>query len=73
MTAQAQLFPNKPSHRLYVVTGEGEDANWRDIGAAWAHKDGKGFSISTAVIPLTGRIVLRVNEPKAKTDTGARA
>jgi hypothetical protein len=51
---------NRPTHRLFHVTGEGEQANWARIGAAWAHKDGKGFNIDLEYIPQKpGRIVLR--------------
>jgi len=49
----------KPTHRLYRVNGNGENASWTPIGAAWAHQDGKGFSISCDAVPLTGRIVIR--------------
>ncbi|MGA9580424.1 MAG: hypothetical protein WBR13_00465 [Allosphingosinicella sp.] len=49
----------RPTHRLYQVTGNGDDAFWREIGAAWPNKDGHGFSISYNVIPLHGRIVMR--------------
>ena len=52
--------PNRPSHRLFHVTGEGEQSNWTRIGAAWAHKDGKGFNIDLEYLPQkAGRIVLR--------------
>lgn len=72
MTTQTQLFPNKPSHRLFHVEGEGKTARWTEIGASWAHKDGKGFSINCGAIPLKGRIVMReAKEPKA--EDGARA
>ena len=51
---------NRPTHRLFHVTGEGEQANWTRIGAAWKHKDGKGFNIDLEYIPQkAGRIVLR--------------
>lgn len=49
----------KPSHRLYQVIGEGENANWNQIGAAWPNKDGKGFNIACDAVPLSGRMVLR--------------
>ena len=32
---------------------------WTEIGAAWLHKDGKGFSIKLQALPVDGRIVLR--------------
>ena len=49
----------KPSHRLYRVLGDGTDANWTPIGAAWPNKDGMGFNIMGDAVPLTGRLVLR--------------
>ncbi len=49
----------QPSHRLYVVKGEGEQARWIEIGAAWPNKDGNGFSISLDAAPIGGRLVMR--------------
>jgi len=57
---QPKLPGAKPSHRIYRVMGDGETANWTELGAAWVHKDGKGFSINCDAIPLTGRIVMRL-------------
>ncbi len=58
--SQPNLIPGrKPSHRIYRVNGEGKAASWTPIGAAWANRDGQGFSISCDAIPLTGRIVMR--------------
>ena len=49
-----------------------EQAPWTRIGAAWAHKDGKGFGLDLDLVPATGgRIVLRVNEPKQELETDA--
>lgn len=59
MTSQPSLLGRKPTHRLYRVSGEGSDAIWTPIGAAWPNKDGQGFSISYEAIPLSGRMVLR--------------
>jgi hypothetical protein len=58
---------NKPSHRLFNVTGEGENARWTDIGVAWATKDGKGFTIALNAMPLNGRVVMRINEDRPTT------
>lgn len=55
----AQNTNRQPSHRLYVVKGEGENAHWLPIGAACANKDGNGFSLSLDALPLDGRIVMR--------------
>ncbi len=32
----------QPTHRLYTVKGEGKNARWIEIGAAWANRDGDG-------------------------------
>jgi len=69
--SQLKLPGRKPTHRLYRVTGDGDNANWTPIGAAWLHHDGNGFSISCDAIPLQGRIVMRLIMGKAATD-GAR-
>ena len=62
MTTETQT--RQPTHRLYTVKGEGKNARWIEIGAAWANRDGEGFSIKLDVIPLDGHIVMRA--PKAK-------
>jgi hypothetical protein len=50
-----------PSHVAYQVRDrEGRKGFWTRIGAAWAHADGKGFSIQIDAVPLDGRITLRV-------------
>ena len=53
---------NRPSHRLFNVTGDGDSARWTDIGVAWATKDGKGFTLALNAIPvypvLSGQTVL---------------
>lgn len=57
-----------PSHKVFVVEerdeGESTDENdkpfWTRVGAAWPHKDGKGFNIQLASgIAVSGRVVLR--------------
>lgn len=55
-----------PSHIAYQVRDrEGQKGFWTRIGSAWAHQDGKGFSIQLEAVPLDGRITLRVaNEKK---------
>ena len=50
-----------PAHIAYQVRGrEGQKSFWTRIGAAWANADGKGFNIQLEVVPLDGRISLRV-------------
>lgn len=58
----------RPTHRLYTVTGEGDKANWQEIGAAWPNRDGEGFSITFTAIPLTGHIVMRTAKERPATD-----
>ena len=54
-----------PSHVAYHVRDrEGGKAFWTRIGGAWPHGDGKGFNVQVDVVPLDGRIALRVVEEK---------
>ncbi len=59
---------SQPTHVAYSVRDyqkDGKtDASWTRIGAAFAHKDGKGFDVTLDALPVTGRVVLRINEPK---------
>lgn len=56
----------KPTHIAYVVRdGKADQSFWRAIGSAWVHKDAKGFDLLLDAVPTSGRVVLRVNEPKA--------
>lgn len=53
----------RPSHKAFVVekfSKEGTDkSHWIEVGAAWPHKDGKGFDLNLKALPVDGRIVLR--------------
>jgi len=64
--SQPKQTGSKPSHRLYRVSGEGDATTWTPIGAAWLHRDGKGFSITCDAVPLQGRIVMRLNTPRTE-------
>jgi len=55
---------NRPTHRLYTVSGESDNARWTDIGAAFATRDGKGFTLCLNALPLNGRVVMRVADSK---------
>lgn len=59
MNKQSSLIARRPTHRIYRVLGDGQNASWTPIGAAWPNKDGNGFSISCDAVPLQGRIVMR--------------
>jgi hypothetical protein len=57
---------NKPTHTAYQVR-EGKNGGkgfWTRIGSAWQHLDAKGYNIQLDVVPLDGRITLRVIEEK---------
>lgn len=56
---------NRPSHRVYAVTKNGERDFWQPIGAAWLHGDGEGFNLTLEYMPLnSAKIVIR--KPKAE-------
>jgi hypothetical protein len=57
---------NRPTHRLYAVSKPGNDkSQWQAIGAAWPHKDGKGFNVKLNYLPLNGaEIVIREADTK---------
>jgi hypothetical protein len=58
-----------PTYRVYTVT-DGENATWTEIGAAWPHKDRKGFNLTFTAQPLPGaKLVLRM--PKTNTEKSA--
>lgn len=61
---------NKPTHRIIACEsrGEGKKTYYQDIGAAWAHKDGKGFNLKLSYLPLNGaEIMIRVADDKTGT------
>jgi hypothetical protein len=53
-----------PSHIAYQVREGNGKGYFTRIGAAWPHKDGKGFSVQLDAVPLDGRITLRVATEK---------
>jgi hypothetical protein len=65
---QSQDTSKKPSHIAYTTRQRGEKTYWNACGAAWAHKDGKGFRIKLDALPVGGVIELRTNDPKAPND-----
>lgn len=70
MTTSTHTQGVPPTHRLYVVTNNGASSSWREIGAAWPNKDGMGFSLNCAAIPLQGRIVMRAITDRPRVATG---
>jgi hypothetical protein len=61
---------NRPTHFVYVVDGDGDDATWTQIAAAWKHKDGDGMNI---VIPsgvmVSGKLVIRAAKSASSTQS----
>ena len=51
------------------------NANWRELGAAWQHRDAKGFRLQLKSLPTTGEeLVMRSITPrKAAADTTTAA
>jgi hypothetical protein len=62
-----QTAPRQPTQRVYAVTkAEGaEKGFWTEIGAAWAHQDGKGFNLKLDYLPLNGAEIV-IREPRAE-------
>ena len=48
-----------PTHIAYQVRDGSQKGHWTRIGAAWQHKDGKGFNIQFECLPIDGKISLR--------------
>jgi hypothetical protein len=44
----------RPTHHVFAVIKKAgaEKGNWVQIGAAWPHKDGKGFALKLDLVPL---------------------
>jgi hypothetical protein len=51
---------NAPQYLAWHVTEKGEKSYWNKVGAAWPHKDGKGYTLQLETCPINGRIVLRL-------------
>ena len=61
-----QTAKTLPTHRVYSVSKNGDKkSTWQEIGAAWPHKDGKGFNLTFTARPLEGAdVVLRTVKAK---------
>ncbi len=69
MAKQTKTTQNQaPSHDVFHVTGDGDNARWTKLGAAWQHKDGEGFNLALNFVPVTpgGRFVVRKAKPKTE-------
>ena len=57
----------RPTHRVYAVTKNGDKSYWTEIGAAWAHQDGKGFGVKLDYLALNGAEIV-IREPRTEGD-----
>lgn len=60
---------SRPAYDAFVVDGDGNEAFWTKVGAAWPHDDGQGFNLQLTALPITGRVALRV--PKLREEKPA--
>lgn len=65
--------PNRPSHTLFMVEGEKDDAVWTEIGALWAHSKGTGFNLNLKAIPMSRDARLVILPRKAKEEPSQEA
>jgi hypothetical protein len=64
--------PKQPSHKIYAVTKGAKKNFWQEIGAAWPHSDGKGFSLRLDFLPINGaEISLREPRTEVAEERGA--
>jgi hypothetical protein len=66
MSDTSNTSSKTPTHIVYHVRdgANGQNGFWTRIGAAWAHKDGKGFNVQVECVPLDGRLSLRIASEK---------
>ena len=56
----AEKESHQPTHKAFtVIKREGKEDYWLDIGVAFPHKDGRGFTVKLQAIPLDAKIVCR--------------
>ena len=65
VTTPAGNGTNAPSHVAYQVReGKGDKSFWTRIGVAWTSRDERGYVIQLNAVPLDGKIILRLPDPK---------
>jgi len=68
--------PNRPSHEVFMVEGDKENADWTEIGVLWAHQKGGGFNLVLKALPMSrdARLVIlprREKKQQPKQEAGA--
>lgn len=62
--------PNRPTHAIYVIQGEGKKERWTKIGVAWPHKDNMGANLVFDALPAgNGRVAIRFMTEKDAAET----
>jgi hypothetical protein len=63
-TKKTETQDKAPTHIVYHVVeyDNGKKTSWTRAGAAWAHKDGEGFSVALNLFPVDGRLVIRTRK-----------
>lgn len=70
--ANTQQKPKAPTHEVFNVLGDGDDAKWTKIGVGWQHKNGDGLNLAINCIPKQeGRTVVRKIVPREKAPNGS--
>ena len=65
---------NAPDYIAWHVIEKSDKSYWTKVGAAWSHKDDKGFTLQLETCPINGRIVLRLpREDAPETNAEGRA
>ena len=60
-TNETATASKAPTHIAYHVRdGKGDKGFWTRIGAGWMARDGKGINLQIDVIPLDGKVILRL-------------
>jgi hypothetical protein len=66
--ANQQPQKRKPTHDVLHVKGEGDNARWTKIGAAWMHENQGGLNVQLEFMPVgtDGRLVIKLRTEKPK-------
>lgn len=70
---QEQREPREPDFTAWHVSQKGEKSYWNKVGAAWMHKDARGYTLQLESLPVGGRIVLRQPPEETAANDGGRA
>lgn len=60
-----ETTPKKPSHHAFQVSDGPEDKSYFNrIGAAFEHRDKKGYNILLDAVPVDGKVTLRTPQER---------